>query len=391
MDLEGLLKAIGDGALETISTEATDASAEVAMEEAFDGVEGIDKKLTIQTDETGERYIKRGDFKLSLKNMKIKFEGDIDSKSPPDLKTVFEVFSGDIDFKSDDFQEINSTQIDEFKNSPGMADVNDLDASTSDGKSIADDAGGNPTGDDIQERMNELEAKNKARFDELQKKFDKIKEDAKNDKKKTWGQWTKDKLTDAAKLAAIGLGSFAFYEMVKEHQDSMNGCWLIETSTGNKCKIPQLTCNADARKAGTSCAACNEDCASTFNPCPGVKCKATDGTTNNPFPGSNCKNCCKATDGTKDTCLPDQPLCTDDGCDPMCSSSSYRNIPQGYGLKCVNVDWWTALADGVGGLGGDVDSLLKKILQWLLIGLAIIVGIIILVYGVKFAISEING
>lgn len=391
MDLEGLLEAFGDGALERISTEATDVSAEAAMKEAFKGV-GIDNKLTIQTDgATGDRYIKRGDFKLSLKDMKIKVEGDIESKSPPDLKTVFEVFSGDIDFESDEFQEINSTQIDQFKNSPGMADVNDLDASTSEGTSIADDAGGNPTGDDIQKRMNELEAKNKARFDELQKKLDKIKEDAKNGNKKTWGQWTKDKLTDAAKLAAIGLGSLAFYEMVKEHQDAMNGCWLIETSTGNKCKIPQLTCNADARKAGTSCLPCTDDCATTFNPCPGVKCTETDGTTKSPFPGSTCNNCCKATDGTtKLTCLPDEPSCTD-GCDPMCSSSSYRNIPQGYGLKCVNVDWWTALADGVGGLGGDIDSLLKKILQWLLIGLAIIVGIIILVYGVKFAISEITG
>lgn len=392
-DIEGFLEAFGEGGLEAISTAASDASAEAAMKDAFKDVRGIDPGLTIETDaKTGDRYIVRGDIKLSLIDMKINLEGDIDSKSPPDLQKVFEVFSDDIDFDSDDFKEINSTQIDQFEKSPGMADVNDLDTSTSEGKSAADDAGGNPvddpSGKDIQDKMNELKNKNKARFDELQEKFDKLKEDAKNGKKKTWGQWTKDKLTDLTKLAAMGLGSYAFYEMVKEHQDSMNGCWLIETSTGNKCKIPQLTCNADARKAGTPCVPCT-DCANNFNPCAGVKCKTADD--DSPFPGSGCSNCCNAADGTTpEDCLSDAPSCTDD-CDPMCSSSKYRNIPQGYGMKCVNVDWWGALADGIGDLGGDTDSLLKKILQWLLIGLAIIVGIIILVYGVKFVIRKITG
>jgi hypothetical protein len=391
-DIEGLLRALGEGGLEAISREATDMSAELAMKDAFTGV-GIDSSITITTDpDTGERYIVRGEFKVSLTEMKINFDGDIDSKRPPDLQKVFEVFSGDIDYDSDNFQEMNKTKIEQFEKSPGMADVNGVDTSTSEGKSTADDAGGNPvddpSGNDIQERMNELQKRNKARFDKLQEKFDKLKEDA-NNGKKTWGEWTKDTIKDAAKLAAMGLGSYAFYEMVKEHQDAMNGCWLIETSTGNKCKITQLTCDADAGKAGTSCVPCT-DCVTnqtTFNPCTGVKCKNMDDSS---FPGSECKNCCNANDGTTtQKCLPDVPSCTD-GCDPMCSSK-YRNIPQGYSMKCVNVDWWGAVADGVGGLGGDVDSLLKKILQWLLIGLAIIVGIVILVYGGKFVIREISG
>lgn len=396
-DIEGLMRALGEGAIDAMSIAATDEAAEAAMADAFADVKGVDPaSIKITTDpETGVRSLERGEFKVSLTDMKKYLDGDIGSERPPDLQKVFEVFSGDIDYNSESFKEMNKTKIEQYENSPGMADANDVDASATDGKSAAEDAGGNPvddpSGNNIQERMNELEAKNKARFDELQKKFDKLKEDVKNGKKKTWGEWTKDKIKDAASLAAMGLGSYAFYEMVKEHQDAMNGCWLIETSTGNKCKITQLTCDADARKAGTDCLPC-QDCVTnktSFNPCPGVECKDKEAA-KSPFPGTKCDNCCSAKDGTTtQACLPDVPSCSD-GCDAMCSSK-YPNIPQGYSMKCVNVDWWGALADGVGGLGGDIDSLLKKILQWLLIGLAIIVGIVILVYGVKFALRKING
>jgi hypothetical protein len=60
-------------------------------------------------------------------------------------------------------------------------------------------------------------------------------------------------------------------------------------------------------------------------------------------------------------------------------------------MKCVSVDWWGALSDGFGGLGGDISGLLKTILKWLIIGLAILLGIVILVYGVKFAVRKITG
>lgn len=394
-DIEALMRALGEGTLDAMSRAATDEAAEVAMADALDGVRGVDPsniKIKIDPD-TGVRTLERGEFKVSIEQMKVDLDGDIGSDRPPDLQKVFEVFSGDIDYSSDSFKEMNKTKVEQYENSPGKSAANNVDASTTSGKSIASDAGGNPvddpSGKDMEEKMNQLRAQNQARFDELQKKFNKLKEDAKSGKK-TWGEWTKETLKDVSKLSAMGLGSYAFYQMVKEHQNAMNGCWLIETSTGTKCKITQLTCDADARQAGTSCLPC-QDCVTNktaFNPCPGVECK-DKAAAKSPFPGTKCDNCCSPKDGTiAQLCLSDAPSCSD-GCDTMCSSK-YPNIPQGYSMKCVNVDWWGALSDGVGGLGGDIDSLLKNILKWLLIGLAIIVGVVILVFGVKFALRKIS-
>lgn len=395
-DIEALMRALGEGALDAMSRAATDEAAEAAMADAFDNVRGVDPEaIKIEIDpDTGVRSLERGEFKVSLDQMKVDLDGDIGSDRPPDLQKVFEVFSGDIDYGSDSFKEMNKTKVEQYENSPGRSAADDVDASASNGSSIADDAGGNPvddpSGNDMEEKMNELEKKNKARYDELSKKFDKLKEDVKNGKK-SWGKWTEDKLKTAAALAAMGLGSYAFYQMVESHQNAMNGCWLIENSSGNKCKITQLTCDANARQAGTDCLPC-QDCVTnktSFNPCPGVECK-DKATEKSPFPGTKCDNCCAPKDGTTaQPCLPDAPSCSD-GCDTMCSSK-YPNLPQGYSMKCVNVDWWGALDDGIGGLGGDINSLLKNMLKWLLIGLAIIVGVVIFVYGVKFALRKITG
>jgi hypothetical protein len=396
-DIEGIMTALGEGAIDAMSRAATDEAAEVAMTDAFSGVRDFDPAgIRISTDpDTGIRSIGRGEFKISLSDMQADLDGDISGDGkPPELKNVLEVLSKDFDINSDDFKTINDEKIGQFDNSKGKQASDALDERKREGKSAADAAGlppDNATNAEMKELMDKF-SENKAQFDELKEKFDQIKEDAKNGKK-SWGEWTKDKLTDAAKLAAMGLGSYAFYEMVKKHQDAMNGCWMVEISTGKKCKVSQLTCDADARQAGinsnTACVSC-KDCVTNktaFNPCPGVECKGKEKTL---YPGTGCDNCCSAKDGTTaELCLSDVPSCTD-GCDSNCSSK-YRNIPQGYSMKCVSVDWWGALSDGFGGLGGDISGLLKTILKWLIIGLAILLGIVILVYGVKFAVRKITG
>lgn len=394
-DIEALLRDLGEGALDAMTEAATDETAETAMVDAFKDVKGVDvSAIKIETEPaSGERIMKRGEFEVKISDMKIDLDGDISEGKPPNLESVFEVFSDDIDFNSKDFKDMQKAKADQFENSPGKKAADRVDQSAQQGNSVANEAGGNPvddpSGNDMQKKMDELRKRNKARYDELQKKFDQLKEDAKSGKKKGWGEWTKEKLVDAASLAAMGLGSYAFYKMVKQQQDAMNGCWLIEISSGTKCKISNLTCDADARQAGDICLPCS-DCIhdkQSFNKCPGVICKGQE---NNPFPGSTCDNCCDKKDGTtKQPCLPDAPSCSD-GCDAMCSSK-YPNIPQGYSMKCVNVDWWGALVDGVGGLGGDLSNLLNEILKWLLIAAAILIGIVLLVYGAKFALRKITG
>ena len=187
----------------------------------------------------------------------------------------------------------------------------------------------------------------------------------------------------ASIVGGAAYGALELYNDIKKHQNAMNGCWYINIQSGEKCKIKPLTCNESDTSNQSGYVLCNmrtdvtkqvQD--SLFNPCAiGVKPSNTGD-----FPGiytatnpsttacANCTNCVVSSD-----CSPSDADCSSN-CDP-----SKFNIPNGYTLKCVSVDFWGAADDLIdGGLGG-IDNTIGKILK---IIISIIIGIVAVVLAV---------
>lgn len=191
------------------------------------------------------------------------------------------------------------------------------------------------------------------------------------------GKWIKESITierilKIASLGLVGVGAYLLYKMIKEHQDAMNGCWLIK-SNGDKCKVSLLTCDSDARGQGDICPPVNECGVKNTDPC---------------FSTKTCIHYAK--DNTCDKYL---EQCSSGDCSDMCSCDKI-DCPQGATLVCKNADFWEAASDLIGkpidwvsGFAGGLADTLKKVLTYLIIGIGVVVFIMIIMWLIKKLVS----
>jgi hypothetical protein len=380
---EEIFESIKDGGLDSFKAGST-AEAEQAIRNAFKDKPAVNiDSITIVDDATtGKRSIVRNGKSYPLDKLTTDLNGDLNANppKPPDLNSAIEPFSN-VDVNSPDFKTLQETKIEQFKNSNAYKDRVNLNKTQNQGTNVQNQAG-EITSDNYNNKIRELEQKFNAKYKTLEEKWNETKTKGDNG----GGNW--NKIKNFAKFAGIAFGSLELYNLVEDHKNAMNGCWLVNISTGDKCKILPLTCDSKARESGDLCNNCSV-CPSglTFNPCNGIKCP--DKTTSD-FPGQGCSNCCDIkTKSPKGSCIPPTSSCDgNDGCDPLCGPS-YPSLPSGFSMTCVNASWWQAFADVVGDIPDDISSTLSNILKWVLkIGIIILICIF-LFFVVKFFMQKV--
>ncbi len=217
--------------------------------------------------------------------------------------------------------------------------------------------------------------------------------------------WVKGIIT----LGLIGGGIAGIIAAIKDHQNKMNGCWLVNKQNGSKQKVKLLTCNSK-NQTGTMAlwgqvapftgpptvngATCQQ---TALSPCCDKK---TNGNVQRiclenrldkngqPIIGTNPKN-------PQPVCKSCAPQCKGPTCSSYCSCSSVTNCPKGTYLTCVNVDFWGAagdfLGDALGGLIGGFLKALWRVAKWIILAVGIVILAIVAWKIITFIISETKG
>lgn len=165
----------------------------------------------------------------------------------------------------------------------------------------------------------------------------------------TWdvGKW----VTSGIKLAGAIFTAEMIYHWIKAHQHAMNGCWLIDPSSGTKCKVKTLTCDsADYSNPNGGYSMCGTKYPQ-FQPGACLKIEKTKGV------------CPKGAGTLKQ--------CKNGSCGPSCDCSYVSSCPKGWYLHCVNVSFWGAAGDMFGEAFKAAAGALGKI--WRIIKLVLII------------------
>ena len=160
-------------------------------------------------------------------------------------------------------------------------------------------------------------------------------------------------------IVGAALTLTAVISLVFVHRSNMNGCWLVNTVSNSRCKIPLLTCDKVASAKGTMCSPLNSCGPSQNKPC-------FDRTTCIEY---NEDGTCKRT--LADVIKPCQ------GCNSYCSADKLQ-LPPEYTLECVNVNFWGALIDFFGGVTSSLYQGVLNLLSGNLL-LYVALGIVLLI------------
>jgi hypothetical protein len=251
-------------------------------------------------------------------------------------------------------------------------------------------------------------AENKNLNDALEKRVKELEEQAKKDgtspadTKGKFGDWVKNNAVSLLMLAGVGGGIGALIALIKDHQNKMNGCWLVNKKTGNKQKVKLLTCDsknqippplspwgseepksgATSTCKGTQASPCCDELDAS-NPTRICKEYQIDKKTGkNPVSPTGqilCKTCLTQCKGSSP-------------CSSYCDCSTVANCPKDTYLTCVNVDFWGAAGDFLGdALGGLVGGFLKafwRVAKWIILAVGIVVLAIVAWKVIEFVISE---
>ena len=129
-------------------------------------------------------------------------------------------------------------------------------------------------------------------------------------KKKTkLGRWTKT----LAIVTVATITSAELYTLIKRHQEAMNGCWLLNIKSGDKCKVTTMS------KCSTA---------------PVVRCSSTE----------FIRNYCVKPRGRGCAARLNDCVNDDKPCSKYCE---LVKPPAGFRLKCVHVGFWGAFEDAV--------------------------------------------
>lgn len=205
----------------------------------------------------------------------------------------------------------------------------------------------------LQNEMKEI----KERATEAEQKGEKTVESG---SKKSWSR-----VKFAIGLIVAGVTLDWLYNKAKEHQNELNGCWLVYQD-GSKCKVQTLTCDSDARNSGQIC---------TQAQMMGCGDGGKD-------PCFTTKTCIKWNKDGK-TCDKYLSGCSSGKCQ-YCSCSQIP-CPKGATLVCKNVSFGEALSDFIGkpldwgaGVLSDIGKWIKRAIIGIIIIIAVIIGIMLL-------------
>jgi hypothetical protein len=341
--------------------------------------------------EDGELKLQMGDGqKINAEDLQKQFNGDVKNLDTPDLKTFYKnmgVLDGDNELQ---IEKLNNAAEQKFNDKPIVKQVRQL--------------LNNPY-KDLPEPKNSEEFKAKV--------------------ESTW----KDTIYEGAKyVGGVAVSWLPYiityialeqlYDDIKDHQNAMNGCWLVNTTSGNKCKIGLLsdssTTKTDTKNPFTICDICTDylgestttntsglgpnfgqsSCpALSFNPglSSNLKTIFPDSPPKgiSPYPGASSYpgtgydgkgNCPFKFNAVQTTCVTQftgdvNTACDGNGCD---NSNNQYNLPANCVLKCVNVGFWGAFNDMFPIPVPSPSTLLDTILKWCLYALGIIVVIFII-------------
>lgn len=240
-----------------------------------------------------------------------------------------------------------------WDNQPGNVDIKSVEDVETTGEDIETKVKSDPSSysemTEVLERDKSFANEMNKRFDELKKKVEESRSAGKSFKA---GKWIKRVVFGGGIL----IGGLAIFNEINKHRVIMNGCWLVDIRTGEKCKVNSLTChNISTDEAKYMCGQYNVCGKDGLSPC---------------FDSSTCAR--RARNGT---CEQTIGKCRSGTCNKLCSHDSTLKVPPGKRLQCVSVNFWGAAEDF---LGETLTGIFGKNFWWY-IGIGFIVLVILLV------------
>lgn len=345
------------------------------------------KNLTLSRDSEGALQIKFSDNDpIKAEDLQKQFNGDVKNLDEPDLKTFYKNMGVATDENELQIEKFDNAAKQKFNDKPIVKQVRQL--------------LNNPY-KDLPEPKNSEEFKAKV--------------------ESTW----KDTIYEGAKyVGGVAVSWLPYiityialeqlYDDIKDHQNAMNGCWLVNTASGNKCKVGLLsdssTTKTDTKNPFAICDICTDylgepttntsgfgpnfgqsSCtALSFNPGLSSNLNTILGSppkgispysAQSGYPGTGYGGTGKCPFTTFSTTCVTQfsgnvnTACDGNGCD---NSNNQYNLPANCVLKCVNVGFWGAFNDMFPIPVPSPSTLLDTILKWCLYALGIIVVIFII-------------
>ena len=328
--------------------------------------------------------------KISVEEFSNQYNGDVKNLDEPDLETFYKNMGLEKDNELQ-IEKLNNAAKQKFNDKPIVKQVRQL---------------LNDPYKDLPEPKNSEEFKAKV--------------------ESTW----KDTIVDGAKyLGGVAVSWLPYlaayivleklYDDIKDHQNAMNGCWLINTASGNKCKIGLLSDSSttanptDPNSPFAICDICTDYLgevttptntsgfgpnfgqslctALSFNPGLSSNLQTILGSppkgispysAQSGYPGTSYNGsgtCPFKFNDSSTTCVTqfsggDGNACDGNGCD---NSNNQYNLPANCVLKCVNVGFWGAFNDLFPLPVPSPSTLLDTILKWCLYALGIVIVIFI--------------
>jgi len=397
---------------------AMEASLEDSAEASREALEEASSKLS---ELSGKEIKISSDGIMSIDGEDIKLSDIQSDLSEGDYKSAYERMGFDteepktkefIEQQQAKFKDSTLGQTQEMLDSPASAE---LETKVGDPKSP----------EEFKENM-EKTPEGKTQLEKMQKELDDLKAEAKTPEELTKTEKFKEFMKEnklkllfsALFIAALVLAAENVWSLAKSIQHAQNGCWAI--SETQKCKISPLTCNDDDLVQGdgtfmgidvadtgfTPCVACVDKSCSAGDWIPAkISACSCDGkwdfsgySYQNTFSTNSCVQCsgtskekysaaappaspaCPRVSG----CIAKSEACSDtmnSECSSLCDTSLIMPKP-GTTLKCVKKSFASALGDVfpniLKGALGDLGNILSGIKYWLLIGIAVIIGIFLL-------------
>ena len=359
-NLEGLEDAAEGG--ETISPEDLSSINQEFSTSVPDG-----GNLDLNVDDDGKIRNSKGDLVDSNTVREKMLDGDI--------KGALEDLG--IDVSDEKFEESIKSEETEYKQSEGFKQRENLNTSEKLGDDIEknNDLSNEVDPDNLSEKEEEVIEKLKEAKADLIESEEKPGGADEKGEGKTWGDSLKDGAEKLTKLALLAFTAAQVAQLIKKHQKEMNGCWIVNSQTGDKCKISYLQCGDDA---------------DTTNAC---EFTITDGSGGSVVPVCNTPksftDICKCGKSKNKYCL-DPKICLDDKaigakksttcsvtlknicqldkeakndtCPAGCDGGTGHLPPLTGNLhyKCVKVSFWSAAADWT---ENTVTDLAKKVID----------------------------
>jgi hypothetical protein len=332
-------------------------------------------------DSEGKAKIFNGDVEITQENLKKASEATL--KEGDVLQSLKELGYPDKILSEPEIKQYAEEYKAKFETTDAFKENKTLQENDNAGKTLSDQVGDPKTQEEFKKLL-ETNKELKTQFDELSKKLEEqLKKEGEGSEA---GNWAKESLKTLLKYAGGALAGELLYKAIKGHQNAMNGCWLVKGGSGEKCKIALLTCHPDAKTNGDLCP--GKISISDLNSC--TPCVT-------PPPGQNTGPCFDTTtcvECDKGNCKTKMTDCNDDTrtCSEFCGGNSSVQVPKGYYLQCVNIDFWAAANDVANDIidtpfsyGGDVVKKIIMILVWIAVAVVIMV---VLYFVISFVIQR---